>query len=100
MDKAVRDQEDHFVEELLRQSRVKQKLTQETLAAALGCDRSLISKYERGHHHLRIPELRLICQALRIPLVRFIKKYQAAVEAGELPETVATQRVRRKEAKA
>ncbi len=99
MDKAVRDKEDHFIEELLRQSRVKQKLTQLELAAALGCSRSSVSKYERGHHHLHLPEVRLICQALGIPLGRFIKKYQAAVAAGHLPETVATQRVRRKTAK-
>ncbi len=99
MDRRAFDQEDRLIEELLRQLRVKHKLTQPQLAVALGRGQSFVSNYERGHHRLRIPEVRHICKALDIPLGQFIKKYEAAVATGQLPETVTRQRVRRKPTK-
>lgn len=46
------------------------------LANNLRRPQSFVSKYEIGERRLDLVELRQICEALKIPLVEFVKRFE------------------------
>lgn len=61
---------------LLREIRLESGFTQVQLAEALNVPQSFVSKYESGERRLDLLEVRLICQALSIPLVKFVQRLE------------------------
>ena len=61
---------------LLRRVRVEAKLTQAQLAKLLGVTQARISKYEQGERRIDMLELKTICDAIRLPLTEFSRRYE------------------------
>ena len=66
--------------QLLRRERESTKLSQEKLALKLGKPQSYVSKIELGERQINLVELEEWCEALRIPLIGFIQKWQEATK--------------------
>lgn len=64
--------------ELLRQSRLEAGYSQTALAERLKKPQSFVSKYESGERRLDLIELQQVCAAMDIPLLDFVKKFEAA----------------------
>lgn len=60
---------------LLRKIRVDADLTQAQVAERLGQPQSYVSKYETGEQRLDLIELEAVCDAVRIPLDEFVRRY-------------------------
>jgi transcriptional regulator with XRE-family HTH domain len=60
---------------LLRQVRVDAQLTQDQLAQRLGQTQSYVSKYEQGEQRLDLIELEAVCNAVKISLLEFVRRY-------------------------
>ncbi|MBC5801004.1 MAG: helix-turn-helix transcriptional regulator [Candidatus Eremiobacteraeota bacterium] len=63
----------------LRQLRNEQGVTQTELAERLGQPQSYVSKYESGERRLDLPEIRVICVALNVPLRTLIERFESAL---------------------
>jgi transcriptional regulator with XRE-family HTH domain len=61
---------------LLRRVRIEAKLTQAELAKILGVTQARISKYEQGERRIDMLELKRICDAIRLPLTEFSKRFE------------------------
>jgi transcriptional regulator with XRE-family HTH domain len=61
---------------LLRRVRMEAKLTQAQLAKILGVTQARISKYEQGERRIDMLELKRICDAAKLPLVEFAKRFE------------------------
>jgi transcriptional regulator with XRE-family HTH domain len=61
---------------LLRRVRVEAKLTQAQLAKLLGVTQARISKYEQGERRIDMLELKTICDAIKLPLTDFARRYE------------------------
>jgi transcriptional regulator with XRE-family HTH domain len=61
--------------QLLRRVRIEAKLSQAELAKALGVTQARISKYEQGERRIDMLELKRICDAIKLPLVEFSKRF-------------------------
>jgi transcriptional regulator with XRE-family HTH domain len=68
------------LQNLLKKSRLDEGLTQVELAKKLGRPQSFVSKYESGERRLDMVELREICQALKIPLPTFAKRFEKSLK--------------------
>lgn len=66
----------------LKDARSRSKMTQQEVAAALGCGQSYISKYEQGQKRLDIIEIRNICGCLGISLQELIVDFEERLEEG------------------
>jgi transcriptional regulator with XRE-family HTH domain len=64
---------------LLRQVRIEAGMRQEDLARALGMPQSFVSKVESGERRLDLLELRDVCDALTIPLVQFVHRFEQSL---------------------
>jgi transcriptional regulator with XRE-family HTH domain len=62
----------------LREAREAAGLTQTDLAKRLGVGQSYVSKIENGDRRIEVAELVLVCRALDIDPVKFIKAIIAA----------------------
>ena len=60
---------------LLRQVRVEAQLTQAQLAEKIGQTQSYVSKYETGEQRLDLIELEVVCEAVGISVLDFVKRY-------------------------
>ena len=60
---------------LLRRVRIEAKLTQAQLAKILGVTQARISKYEEGERRIDMLELKTICDAIKLPLTEFAKRF-------------------------
>ncbi len=69
----------------LRMSRRAAGLTQQELARRLGATQSFVSKVERGERRLDVVELRSWCDALGVPLPKFVARLEEAITAGKQP---------------
>jgi transcriptional regulator with XRE-family HTH domain len=67
--------------ELLKQVRKEAGLTQVQLAERLGTLQSRITDYERGVRRMDLMELRQVCEAVGIPLVEFVRRFEDAYHA-------------------
>ena len=61
---------------LLRRVRVEAKLTQSQLAKLLGVTQARISKYEQGERRIDMLELKTICDAIKLPLTDFARRFE------------------------
>jgi transcriptional regulator with XRE-family HTH domain len=59
--------------EVLLQVRREAGVTQVELAARLKRDQTFISKYEKGERMLDVIEVRKVCNALGMPLEKFVR---------------------------
>ncbi len=78
--KDIKDQK--IVEALLKELRVNAGLRQIDVAAALGIQQSMVSKYEVGERRLDILEIRALCNLFEIPLENFIKELEIRLEVN------------------
>ena len=60
---------------LLRQIRLDAGLRQTDVAKRLGKPQSFVSNYESGERRLDLLELQMVCEAMGIPLVDFVKRF-------------------------
>ena len=60
---------------LLRRVRIEAKLTQTQLAKILGVTQGRISKYEQVERRIDMLELKTICDAIKLPLTEFAKRF-------------------------
>ncbi len=77
MKKSVGTPEQECLQRLLRQVREEAGLTQLALASRLGTLQATISNYERGERRLDLLELCQVCAAVGVPLLDFIKRFEA-----------------------
>ena len=63
---------------LLRRVRIEAKLTQAQLAKTLGVTQARISKYEQGERRIDMLELKSICDATKVPLTEFARRFEEA----------------------
>jgi len=61
---------------LLRRVRIEAKLTQAQLARILGVTQARISKYEQGQRRIDMLELKTICDAIKLPLTEFARRFE------------------------
>lgn len=62
--------------QLLRRVRIEARLSQTELAKMLGVTQARISKYEQGERRIDMLELKRICDAVRLPLVEFSRRFE------------------------
>jgi transcriptional regulator with XRE-family HTH domain len=67
--------------EQLRAAREESGYTQREVADKLGRSQSFVAKCEQGHNRVDVAQLVEFCQVLGVPLVRFMERYSAALEA-------------------
>jgi transcriptional regulator with XRE-family HTH domain len=67
--------------EQLRAAREESGFTQREVADKLGRSQSFVAKCEQGHNRVDVAQLVEFCRVLGIPLVRFMERYNAALEA-------------------
>lgn len=61
---------------LLRETRVRNGLTQQEVARRLGTPQSFVSKYESGERRLDLVELGQVCSALEVSLALIVEDFQ------------------------
>jgi len=79
MEKSIHSPEQTTLQRLLRQIRRGAGLRQEDLAQLLGKPQSFVSNYERGERRLDLLELRQICQAVGIPLIALVQRFEESL---------------------
>jgi transcriptional regulator with XRE-family HTH domain len=70
------NREKQQLQELLRELRDAADLRQVDLAKRLGRPQSFVSKYESGEKNLDFLEVREVCEALGVPLVEFVRRFE------------------------
>jgi transcriptional regulator with XRE-family HTH domain len=70
------NREKQQLQELLRELRDAADLRQIDLAKRLGRPQSFVSKYESGEKNLDFLEVREVCEALGVPLVEFVRRFE------------------------
>lgn len=76
MEKSLHSQDQKKLQILLRQIRVEANLTQVSLAQILSQPQSFVSKYESGERRLDLIEIKKVCSATGIPLIKFIERFK------------------------
>lgn len=64
---------------LLRQVRLEAELRQIDLAERLGETQSFVSKYEAGERRLDLVQLHRVCEALGVPLVELVRRFEEGI---------------------
>jgi transcriptional regulator with XRE-family HTH domain len=75
MPKTIFSEGQEKLQKLLRHARTGAGLSQVELANKLSRPQSFVSKYEIGERRLDLVELQQICQALKISLTDFVRKF-------------------------
>lgn len=70
------NREKQQLQKLLRELREVAELRQVDLAKRLGRPQSFVSKYESGEKNLDFLEVREVCEALGIPLVELVRRFE------------------------
>lgn len=68
---------------LLRQVRLEAGLRQTDVAAKLGKPQSFVSNYESGERRLDLLELQVLCEALGVGLIDFVRRFQSGLVSAE-----------------
>ena len=63
----------------LRKAREEAGITQVEMAERLGQTQSFVSRCERGDRRIDVIELRIFCQAIGIPIIKFIEQLEEAI---------------------
>jgi len=79
MEKSLSSPDHQRLLNLLRTVRQEADLPQTGLADLLGKPQSFVSKYETGERRLDLLELRVICDAVGISLVEFVRRFEEEV---------------------
>ena len=74
--KSIHSSEQRMLRTLLRETREQAEMTQKQLSEKLGRSQSFVSKYEAGELGLDVLELRSICQAMDVPLLDFVRRFE------------------------
>lgn len=82
MQKSLYSKENDLLLQLLVQVRVEAGVTQVELASRLSEVQPWISRVERGVRRLDLVELLLWCDALGMPLSKFIQRYEQLLGRG------------------
>lgn len=61
---------------LMRQLRIEARLRQADVARRLGEPQSFVSKYESGERRLSFVDVARVCDALGVPLVEFVRRWE------------------------
>ena len=83
MDKSIFSTEQVMLQTVLRDVRHQAGLRQTELAERLGQPQSFVSKYESGERRLDLIEVRLICQAIGMPLAEFVRRFEAKLDEAQ-----------------
>lgn len=67
--------------EQLRAAREEAGLTQREVARRLGRSQSFVAKAEQGQNRVDVAQLVNLCAAVEIPLLEFMRRYEAALSA-------------------
>ena len=70
---------------LLREVRSEAGLRQIDLAKRLRCHQSFVSKYESGERRLDLIELKWICEAIGVPLVELVERFEKLATRKKRP---------------
>ena len=76
MEKTLWTTENQKLLVLLRQVRLEAGLRQWEIAAKISEPQSFVSKYEQGERRLDLIELKIVCAAVGISLIEFIRRYE------------------------
>ena len=77
-----RNRKKQQLQELLRELREGAELRQIDIAKRLGRPQSFVSKYESGEKNLDFLEVKEVCEALGIPLVEFVRRFERVLSKG------------------
>lgn len=75
MEKSVFSREYDLLRKMLKEARLRAKLTQIELAQRLDETQSFVSKCERGERRLDLVQLRAFCKPLGITLSNFVAEF-------------------------
>ena len=74
---------------MLREARADAGLSQRALAATLGKPQSYVHKCEVGDRQLNVVELRTWCEALGLPWIEFLQRFDALLLNGQDEDAAA-----------
>lgn len=77
--KTLHSPEQEALVALLREAREKAGLRQADLAEKLQRPQSFVSKIESGERRVDLVELREMCRALGVDLVKFVRRFEATL---------------------
>jgi transcriptional regulator with XRE-family HTH domain len=80
MPRSIHSHEHVQLIKLLRELRERAGLRQIDLAERLNRPQSFVSKYEAGERRLDVIELRSVCAALGVDLVRVIRRWEREID--------------------
>lgn len=83
MVKSIFSKQHEVLIEILKQVRIERGFTQSELSEKLNQPQSFISKYESGERRLDLIELRQICNALKVSLIDFLKRFEHQLDKYE-----------------
>jgi transcriptional regulator with XRE-family HTH domain len=83
MEKSLNSHDHKILQSLLRQIRIVCNLTQANLAQILSQPQSFISKYESGERRLDLVEIKKICAATGITLIKFIERFDKLADEAK-----------------
>lgn len=80
MEKSTFTREYEILRTLIREYREAAGLTQVELAERIGETQSYVSKVERGERRLDLVQLRVFCEAMKVPLSTFVARFERSAE--------------------
>ena len=83
MKKSISSREYKILVELLAKFREQAGFTQTKLAEAIEETQSTVSKIERGERRIDMLELFVICKAMGVSPIDFVKAYEEAISEGQ-----------------
>lgn len=80
MEKSLHSGPQEHLRKLLREVRLEANLRQADLAKRLKQPQSFVSKYESGERILDFLEVRRVCNALEIPFLDFVRRFEGSLK--------------------
>ena len=82
MPRTIYSDDHELLVSLLREYRLRRKLTQAELSERMNRPQSFVSKVESGQRRLDVVELRQWCDALGVDLVALVRKWNSGSHFG------------------
>ena len=79
MEKSTFTREYEILRTLIREYREAGGLTQVELAERIGETQSYVSKVERGERRLDLVQLRVFCEAMKVPCQEFVERFERGI---------------------
>ena len=88
---ALRQRNRRLFLSMLRELRMQRGLTQTDVGRKLGRKQGFVSKYETGERRLAFLDLVLVCDALEVSIIEFVKRFdhERRKPAGDADSAVA-----------